>query len=191
LAVYALHEPYWGGCEGCGYTTAEQQALYSALKAIANVPIYSEIQGIAYWAERGPETAISDGVCDYCQGSRYPFRDGGVYERDELIAALLADLAVLRERAPHSSLVWTMPVMAYPPDRFRMPTPEEMRDHAAIVYSADVAGAWWYMWTFDGHYDDHLSRHPELYPVVSEIFEQYVLPKKDFYCVYLPIVQHD
>jgi hypothetical protein len=191
FAVYALHEPYWNGCEGCGYTTAEQQALYSAIKAIADVPIYSEINGIAWWTAHSQATAFADGVCDYCQSSYFPFLDGGVYLRDELIAAMTEDLAVARERAPNSKIVWTMPTLVYPPDNFRMPTADEMRDHAAIVYSMDVAGAWWYPWKFEGHYDDVLFNHPEIYPVVREVYEEYVLPAKDVHCLYLPIMYRD
>ena len=189
FAVYALHEPYWNECEGCGYTTAEQQALYRAIKAIADVSIYSEINGIAYWTAYSQATAFEGGICDYCQSSYFPFKDGGVYERDELIAALRADLAVVRERAPNSRMVWTMPTLTYPPDHFRMPTADEMRDHAAIVYSVDIGGAWWYPWKFSDYYDDFLFGHPELYPVVREIYEEYVLTAKDIHCVYLPVVR--
>jgi hypothetical protein len=188
FAVYALHEPYWNGCEGCGYTTATQQALYRAIKTIADVPIYSEINGIAYWTARSPATAFADGVCDYCQSSYYPFKDGGIYERDELITHITADLTVARERAPHSKIVWTMPAFDYPPDHLRMPTADEMRDLASIVYSMDIAGAWWYPWKFNELYNDFLFNHPELYPVVREIYEEPVLPAKGVHCIYLPII---
>jgi hypothetical protein len=188
FAVYALHEPYWNGCEGCGYTTAEQQALYSAIKAIADVPIYSELNGIAYWTARGQATAFADGVCDYCMSSYYPFKDGGIYERDELSAHITTDLTVARERAPHSKIVWTMPAFDYPPEHFRMPTADEMRDLASIVYSMDIAGAWWYPWKFNKLYNDFLLNHPELYPVVKEIQDEYVLTAQDVHCIYLPII---
>jgi hypothetical protein len=196
FAVYALHEPYWNGCEGCGYTTATQQALYSAIKAIANVPLYSEINGIADWTARGQATAFADGICDYCQSSYYPFMDGGIYERDELIAQLTADLAVARERAPHSKVVWTMPAFKYPPDDLRMPSADEMRDLASIVYSKGVAGAWWYPWKFNDLYPDYLYKHPELYPAVRSIYEDYVRKVKGTSCSidapcwqgYLPLV---
>jgi len=182
FAVYALHEPYWNGCEGCGYSTATQQALYSAIKAIANVPLYSEINGIAYWTGRGEATAFADGICDYCQSSYYPFRDGGIYQRDELIAELMADLAVISERAPHSKIVWTMPAFKYPPDDLRIPSADEMRDLASIVYSKGVAGAWWYPWKFNDLYPDYLYKHPELYPAVRSIYEDYVREAKGTCC---------
>jgi hypothetical protein len=179
FAVYVLHEPYWNECESCGYTTATQQALYRAIKSIANVPLYSEINGIAYWTAQGEATAFADGICDYCQSSYYPFKVGGVYERDELIAHITADLAVVRERAPHSKLVWTMPAFDYPPDNLRVPTADEMQDLASIVYSMHVAGAWWYPWKFNSLYNDSLFYHPELYPAVRNIYEEYVLPARD------------
>ena len=55
-----------------------------------------------------------------------------------------------------------------------MPTADEMRDLAELVYSTDVSGALWYPWAFGELYSDYLSRHPELYPVVQEIYEEVV-----------------
>jgi hypothetical protein len=196
FAVYALHEPYWNGCEGCGYSTATQQALYNAIKAIADVPIYSEIGSISGWTARGPATAFADGVCDYCANWNYPFKDGGVYERDQVIAQLTADLAVAGERAPQSKVVWMMPAFEYSPDDLRMPSANEMRDLASIVYSTTVAGAWWYPWKFNDLYSDYLYNHPELYPTVKSIYEDYVLSVKGASCsivapcslVYLPVI---
>ena len=60
FAVYSLHEPYWMGCRGCGYTTAEQQALYDAIKAIAEVPIWSDVDSISLWTAHSEETAFAD-----------------------------------------------------------------------------------------------------------------------------------
>ena len=182
FAVYALHEPYWNDCEGCGYTTATQQALYRDLKAIADVPLYSEIGSIAGWTARGRATAFADGVCDYCAVWYSPFKDGGIYERARLITNLTANLAVARKRAPHSKIVWLMPAYVYPPDHKRMPTADEMRDLASIVYSKDVAGAWWYPWKFGDLYSDYLFNHPELYPTVKSIYEDYVREAKAACC---------
>jgi len=190
FAVYSLHEPYWRGCEGCGYTTAEQQALYGAIKAIADVPIYSEVDSMSFWTARGEETAFADGICDYCSTWYYPFKEGGVYEREAFIAQLTADLAVTRERAPNSKLVWTMQSFAQgAPYHLRMPDADEMRDLASIVYSTDIDGALWYPWYWDDdQYSDFLSNHPELYPVVREIYEEYVLKAKYPYRSYLPTI---
>jgi hypothetical protein len=178
LAIYLLHEPYWRGCTGCGYTTAEQQALYRAVKSIADVPTYSEIGGIAYWTAYSPETVFADGVCDYCSTWHYPFKDGGIYERDQVRAILEADLATAKRRAPNSKIVWTMQAIEYRPDHLRMPTADEMRDLAALVYARKPSGAWWYLWTFEGHYDDVLANHRELHPVVRDIYRDIVLPVK-------------
>jgi hypothetical protein len=191
LAVYALHEPYWNGCDGCGYSTATQQALYSAIKAIAKVRIYSELGSIADWTAQGPSTAFADGVCDYCAIWYYPFKQGGVYERDKVIAQLTADLAVARERAPKSKIVWGMQSFAQgAPYRLRMPSAAEMEDLASIVYSNDLAGGWWYPWKFNSLYNDFLFNHQELYPVVRNIYTKYVQPAKPVpnHCIYLPII---
>jgi len=177
FAVYALHEPYWMGCYGCGYTTAEQQALYNAIKEIADVPIWSDIGGIAFWTEYSEATAFADGVCDYCAVWYYPFLPGGVYQRDQMISTLEADIAVAKERAPNSKLFYGMQSFAQAGD-YRMPTAEEMVDMASIVYSKDIEGALWYVWWFGPLYEDFLSNHPELYPVVREIYDEIVLPKK-------------
>lgn len=179
FAVYGLHEPYWNNCEGCGYTTAQQQALYQAIKRIADVPIYSDLDAIASYSARGPDTAFADGVCDYCGVWYYPFRSDGRYEREKLIAQLQADLAVLKERAPNSRLVWIMQSFAQGAPYFlRMPTADEMRDLAAIVYAEDIAGAFWYPWSFDSsEYRSFLSKNPELFPVVREIYELHIAPR--------------
>jgi hypothetical protein len=179
LAVYSLHEPYWMGCEGCGYTTAEQQALYDAIKAIADVPIWSGVDSMAFWTEQGEETAFADGVCDYCETWYYPFLEDGTYERDKVISQLTADLAVARQRAPNSKVVWAMQSFAQgAPYYLRMPEADEMRDLASIVYSTDIDGALWYVWTFGDLYSDFLSNHPELYLIVQEVYEDVVLPIK-------------
>jgi len=190
LAVYSLHEPYWNGCAGCGYTTAQQQALYDEIKAIADVPIYSAIGSVAFWTAQGEETAFADGVCDYCDNWYYPFREGDVYEREVVTERLMADLAVAKARAPNSKFVWGMQSFAQgPPFNLRMPDEDEMRDLASIVYSMDIDGALWYPWWFGDLYSDFLSNHPELYPVVQEVYQEYVLPAKYACLVYLPTIR--
>jgi hypothetical protein len=175
LAVYGLHEPYWQGCWGCGYTTAQQQLLYDAIKAIADVPIYSEVGGVAFWTEQGEDTAFAERVCDYCGNWYYPFQDGK-YERDILLQKLKDDLAVMRERAPNSKLVWGLQTFAKDPPGYEMPTAKEMYDLAAIVFAAGVDGASWYPWTFGELYSDVLSNHPELYDTVRRVYDTIVLP---------------
>jgi hypothetical protein len=144
---------------------------------------------MSFWTARGEETAFADGICDYCSTWYYPFKEGGVYERDQFIAQLTADLAVARERAPNSKIVWAMQSYEYTPDKLRMPNADEMRDLASIVYSTDIDGAFWYTWDFnDSSYSDELIKHPELYPVVREIYEEFV-PKPKCFSIYLPIIR--
>lgn len=168
LAVYALHEPFWRGCRSCGLTTAQQQVLYRKLKAMANVPIYSELGDIAFWANRGQETTLADGVCDYCGAWFYPAFADGSFHRQEFIAHLEDNIAIIRELAPASKLVWLMQVYAKENHR-RMPTFEEIRDMGSIVATKDVDGIFWYVWQFGPLYSDFLSNHPELYPAVRNV----------------------
>jgi hypothetical protein len=177
LAVYALHEPYWQGCWGCGYTTAQQQALYTQIKSIARVPIYSAVDSMAFWTAQGPETAFADGICDYCLTWYYPFLEG-TYDRDEFLDRLHADLDVARDRAPNSRIIWAMQAFAQNPPGYRMPDAAEMDDLAGEVYKAGVDGAIWYVWTFNALYDDFLSNHAELLPIVEQIYHDHVAPQQ-------------
>jgi hypothetical protein len=177
LAVYSLHEPYWMGCDRCGYTTVEQQMLYDKIKAIADVPIWSAVDGPAYWTAQGEKTAFADGICDYCEMWFYPFKGRERYERDALIERMVADIQTARTRAPHSKIVWDMQSFAIgAPYHLRMPTGPEMRDLASVVYSMDIDGALWYTWTWNDSYSDYLVNHSELYPTVREIYDQIVHP---------------
>jgi len=178
LAVYSLEEPYWQGCWGCGYTTPQLQLLYEDIKAIADVPVYAEVGSMSFWTDRGEETAFADGICDYCANWYYPFQADGTYKREELISSLTADLSVAMERAPDSKFIWLMQSFAQR-GTFRMPTAEEMIDLASIVYDMEVDGALWYSWWSGPIYNDFLSNHPELYPVVGDIYKEIVLPFKN------------
>jgi len=177
LAVYALEEPYWRGCWGCGYTTDQLQLLYKRIREIARIPIYSEVDSMSFWTEQGENTAFADGICDYCASWYYPFLADGSYQREELISNLTADLAVARSRAPNSKFIWLM--QGFAQERtFRLPAAEEMYDLAAIVYDLHVDGALWYCWNFGSLYSDFLSKHPELEPVIREIHRNIVIPKE-------------
>ena len=189
FAVYSLHEPYWNECFGCGYTTTQQQMLYTQIKAIADVPIYSSIGEIAYYAQyaedNNVDTLFADGICDYCDTFYYPFKDGDVYERDEVIDYLNAELAIASEHAPNSKIIWVMQVFAQKQGyNLRMPTADEIEDLAEIAYATDIYGISWYTWTFDDDYYDFLENHPELFSVIGDIYEEYVLSEK----IYIPLV---
>lgn len=180
LAVYGLHEPYWNECDTCGYTTAEQQALYRAIKEIAPVPIYSEINGFTFWSEASRAKTIAPEVCDYCQTAFYPFLTDGSYQRNELIAHIEREIATLQRYAPESRLIWTMPAMSHRGDGLRMPTSDEMWDYASLVYGRpEISGAWWYMWRWDNDlYPTYLAVHPELHATVRKIADVIVAPRR-------------
>jgi hypothetical protein len=169
LAVFGLQEPYWRGCPDCGLTTAEQQQLYRAIKAIADVPIYSELGDITFWQNEGQATALTDGVCDYCGVWFYPSFANGNYYRDEFVMHLNENIASIRALAPNSKLVWLMQAFAHNTNvkPRRMPTADELHDMNQIVAESNVDGVFWYVWEFGKLYQDFLSRHPELLPVVA------------------------
>lgn len=177
FAIYTMNEPYWQGCFGCGYTTSQLQELYRMIKSIADIPVYTSTDSMSYWTARGPETAFADGIGDYCETWFYPFYADGKYDREKLIERITADLAIARELAPNTKIVWKMQVFAQD-ENFRLPTQTEMKDLAEIVYASGVDGALWYPWRMDATYDDYLSNHPALYHVINEIYERIVIPRK-------------
>ena len=174
FAVYATHEAYWNECYSCGYTTAELQMLYSQIKEIAEVPIYSAFGDYDFWRHYSADTIFADGVCDYCDVQYYPVQDSG-YQLDEYIDRLALELATVRELAPNSKFVWVMQSFESAEAKKVMPNAEQMREIASIALETDVDGVWWYVWNFDeSQYQDVLSKHPELFPVVREIYEEYI-----------------
>ncbi|KPL72017.1 hypothetical protein ADN00_16115 [Ornatilinea apprima] len=174
FAVYVFNEPYWQECWGCGYTTSQQQKLYSQIKAIRNVPIFSAVDSMRFWTDYSPETAFADGICDYCATWYYPVTQDG-FDQDELRARIAADLSTARQRAPKSKIVWYMQAFAGAESGYRVPTANEMEEIARIVYEAGVDGAMWYVWSFNSLYNDTLCRHPELFATVRKIYEETVL----------------
>lgn len=177
FAVYALEEPYWSGCWGCGYSTYEQQLLYSQIKKIANVPIFSAVDSMSFWTKNGEQTAFADGICDYCATWYYPFQKNE-YKRVELIKQLRSDLKVARQRAPNSKIVWFMQSFAQNASGLRMPNSDEMVDLACLVYESGFDGAMWYVWKFNSLYDDYLSNHTELFDTVRKVYTDQVIPKQ-------------
>lgn len=175
FAVYVLNEPYWQGCLGCGYTTRQQQDLYTQIKAVQEVPLFSAVDSMDFWSRASPETVFADGVCDYCATWFYPFTGQG-YLRDELSQRAGADVATARKLAPRSKIIWLMQGFASGAAGLRMPSGEEMADMARIVFASGVDGAMWYVWSFNGLYDDTLSQHPELQAAVQQVYLDEVLP---------------
>lgn len=175
FAIYGLNEPYWQGCWGCGVTTAQQQDLYSQIKEIADVKIFSAVDSMDAWTRYSKETAFADGVCDYCATWYYPVTTVG-YSRQTLEKRIAADLAVVRQRAPNSKIVWYMQAFAQSASGLSMPSASEMYDLADVVLRSGVDGAIWYVWSFGPLYDDYLGNHPELYETVAKVYRDRVLP---------------
>lgn len=181
FAIYSIHEPYWNDCFGCGYTTSELQQLYSAIKAIADVPIFADMDELVFWDDHSEETIFADGICDYCGLWYYPAKSDGSFDREKFIERIEGDIALMKEKAPNSEFVWAMQGFATgEPFNLRVPTSEEMKEIATITYSyKELFGAWWYPWVFDTEeYQDFLSLRPDLHPTLKTVYEDIVLPSK-------------
>jgi len=174
LAVYGTHEAYWKGCVGCGYTTAQLQTLYSQIKSIADVAVYSSFDGFEFWREFSAETTIADGVCDYCDTWYYPVLTDE-YDRAEYVDRLARELTTFRELAPNSKFVWVLQAFESELSGRRLPSAEQLADMAELALWADIDGLWWYTWTFDEtQYEHVLSDHPELHPVVRDTYDKFL-----------------
>ena len=176
FAIYALNEPYWQDCWGCGFSTIQQQELYTEIKAIRDVPIFSAVDSMTYWTKQSKETAFADGICDYCATWYYPFTEN-TYERNEVKKRIIADLRTARKHAPNSKIVWYLQAFVPESSNYRMPTAEEMEDLASIVYESGADGAMWYVWQFNPLYSDYLSLHPELFDTIKRIHDNTVVPQ--------------
>jgi hypothetical protein len=174
FSVYVFNEPYWQECFGCGYTTSQQQQLYKQIKEIANVPIFSAIDSMSFWTDHSTETAFADGVCDYCATWFYPFTFDGD-KMDELKKQLKDDMAIAHQRAPNSKIVWLMQSFAQKSSNLRMPDAKDLNGLADIVYASGVDGVIWYVWSFDSLYDDYLSKHPELFTTITQIYNSHLI----------------
>jgi len=164
FAINASEEPY-----AHGYNTVQLQALYTAIKQIADVPIFIPHGSLAYWEEHGvTENLIAPGVCDYCAPHYHPFQASG-YQRDEFIAHLEAEKDILQRLAPDSQLVWGIQTFALPThaDGLRMPTYDELLDAYRVTAGYDVAAILYYphQRIASGH-TDWLANHSELWPAV-------------------------
>lgn len=170
LAVYALHEPYWNGCEGCGYTTAQQQALYDKITGIADVDVYSSFSSFK-WAHRtlGPKYEFAPGICDWCDTWRYPNQFNG-YKRKKMIKRLDRELAYFRQRDPNAKFVWVLQGFESAEANRKLPSYDQLLDQADVALSRDIDALFWYTWTFDpNEYQEVLGDHPELQPAIAEV----------------------
>ena len=169
FAVYGTHEAYWNGCFDCGYTTAQLQDLYSTIKSIADVPIYSSFGEFNHWAEMGPETTFADGICDYCDSWYYPVREGGKFNIETYRRTLETELARVRELAPNSRFIWVLQGFGSEEHDKELPAKHQLREMVAIAADAEVDGVWFYPWNFDSsEYESVLGDSPELQSVIAE-----------------------
>lgn len=169
FAVYGTHEAYWNGCFDCGYTTEQLQDLYSQIKEIADVPVYSSFGEFHYWANMGPETTFADGICDYCDSWYYPVREGGEYDIEKYRRTLELELSRVRELAPESQFIWVLQGFGSEQWGKELPSRDQLREMVAIAAEADVDGVWFYPWKFDSsEYESVLGDAPELQEVIAE-----------------------
>lgn len=173
LAVYGLHEPYWNGCRGCAYTTSQQQKLYSQIKSIIDMPVWSVFSSFL-WADQtygGSDYEFADNVCDYCSTWMYPSLYSG-YDRNAMVTKLEDELGYFRAKTTSAKFIWVLQAFESNEDDTRMPTYMEMLDHAAVSMQYDIDGVTWYTWNFDpSEYPDTLSENPSLWPAVREVYE--------------------
>lgn len=175
FAVYSLHEPYWRDCYGCGYTTAQQQSLYSDIKAIADVPIYASFSSFQ-WAHEtyGEDYAFADGIADYGDTWFYPSERRG-YDEVTYRETLESELAYVRSQAPNTKFVWVMQAFGSKEWGKRMPTYDQMVDLASAAMEYDIDGVFWYTWDFDQReYQQVLSEHPDLQWAVRQIYDEFL-----------------
>lgn len=160
FAIYALHE----GFEI--YTANQQRALYTQLKEIINVPIWSDVNGLAIWENRGHD--LTDGICDYCGTFHHRFRGDWTSEQciEETLGWIDADLDTQQRLMPNSVIVFQIQTFSYYGYSYplRLPTVAELmavRDHLCAL--SQPFG--YYPWHHS--YPDNLEDAPQLWPVVA------------------------
>jgi len=162
LAVFGpVDEPY-----AHNWTTAQLQALYTALKARApGLPVYSTFGSLHFWEDRGDAArTIAPGVVDYASPHYYPF-DASGYRRATYISELEAEMDILARRAPDTQLIWLVQAFALPTQArgLRMPTAAELEDASRIALDRGVPILYYTYNRVASSYTDWLANnHPEL-----------------------------
>lgn len=152
-AIYAFEEPF--DYTSAGHVTPDQQReLYTAIKAIADVPVYSDLSTISR-AEREGLT-LSDGMCDICcVAPGWP---------DDPIAKLNAEVSTWQRLMPNSQLA--VMVNAYDAgSRYVMPTAEQIRSFRSQLCALGLPYLY-YPWQHS-RYTRALQDVPDLWPVIA------------------------
>lgn len=152
---YALEEPFDHTSEG--FVDADgQRALYAAIKAIADVPVYSDLASIWRAVESG--YGISDGMVDLAgvAPTHWP---------EDPTSRFLAEWNIQQQYMPGSPLVVMVNVYEALPN-YVMPTATQIRDFRATLceYGVDYL---YYPWSHGG-YTREIQDVPELWPVMAE-----------------------
>jgi hypothetical protein len=154
-AVYGFEEPFDYTSEGY-VSPDEQRALYAAIKATADVPLYSDMATIARAESEG--LALSDGMCDVCcvAPTHWP---------DDPTARLDAEVDTWRRLMPGSQLAVMVNVYEALPG-YAMPTAGQLRNLAERLCALGLPYLY-YPWQH-GAYGRTLADVEELWPVIAE-----------------------
>jgi len=152
-AVYAFEEPF--DYTSVGYVTPDQQReLYTAIKAIADVSVYSDLSTISR-AEREGLT-LSDGMCDVCCVA-----PGW---SDDPIAKLNAEVSAWQRLMPNSQLAVMVNVYEAG-SKYVMPTAEQIRSFRSQLCALGLPYLY-YPWQHS-RYTRALQDVPDLWPVIA------------------------
>jgi hypothetical protein len=101
--------------------------------------------------------------------------EAAIFDVDHLQERVRANRALVDERSPASELWFLGQAHANLPDRFRMPTAEEMKMIFEVASQEGVNGFLWYAWLHDQY--DVVLNDPQAAPqreMIREIYETYI-----------------
>ena len=168
FAVYGLHEPWER------FSAAQLRTFYSQWKAVApSLPVWHDIGYLP--------SDFTDGICDVCAISSYPHRwegDNPVNDYDRRVRRKIQRAQAQIQADPDATLC--VALQAYGASAgsgkpWRMPTVDEMREHASIVFGElGVTCGTWYAYYHSGY--DYVLGAPQLdgqRGVVAETYDLY------------------
>jgi len=153
--VYMLEEPF--DYTSDGFVSADgQRVLYTAIKAVADVQLYSDLASIARAVAEG--YTVGDGMCDLCCTAPTKWSAG----MTETLRRIQDEYDAWHATMDQAQLVYM--VNTFGGAGHRMPTAEELREARGRMCELGIPQVY-YPWT---GYDDNLSNTPELWPVIME-----------------------